>query len=221
MDKQKSKAGKVWKIIGIVAGSLILTYGLMVAVSFFAFMAEKHIEESPKKYVSAYHLRIEDGKKVMNRWYIKKDIDGWIEYLKIRNPGKKEEEIDYLTVYVYDSEKDAKAAYDKLYKQYVQYHYHWREYDNYFVSGIPGACDAEIITMFYLEENVIIKTDIEVIPWWAEPYDPYETEPTTVETIDRTNPAENAYDRSLLEEYICQHAGDIRDYMLNTVLEAE
>ena len=221
MNKQKSKAGKVWKIIGIVAGSLILIYGLLIAVPFFAFKAEKHTEESHKNYASDYHLRIDDGKNVMKRWWIEKNKDDGIESLEIRNPGKKTEEIDYLTVYVYDSDKDAKAVYDNLYEEYIKYDYGWREYDNYFVSGIPGVCDAEIFTMFYLEGNVIITADIEIISCWAEPFDPENPETTTVETIDTTDPAGDAYDRSLLEDYICKHASDVRDYMLNTVLEAE
>ena len=131
MNKQKSKAGKVWKIIGIVAGSLILIYGLLIAVSFFAFKAEKHTEESHKNYASDYHLRIDDGKNVMKRWWIEKNKDDGIESLEIRNPGKKTEEIDYLTVYVYDSDKDAKAVYDnkpeweKLVKRAMNCDYSW------------------------------------------------------------------------------------------------
>ena len=73
--------------------------------------------------------------------------------------------------------------------------------------------------MFYLEENIIIVTEVAVIDCWGTWID--ETEPTVTETFDTTDPAGGAYDRSLLENYIVEHADDIREYVLEEILTAE
>lgn len=219
MSKQKSKAGRIFMVIGIVAGSLILAFGVMLLVPFFALKAKQIEEVIPPKYASDYHLMIDTKAHVMNRWVIQKNKDHGDESLEIWNPSRKNDELDYMEFFVYDDAEDAREAYDRLYEMHKEYNYGWEDHDNYFISGIPGVCDAEIIEMFYLEENIIIVTEVAVIDCWATWID--ETEPTVTETFDTTDPAGGAYDRSLLENYIVEHADDIREYVLEEILTAE
>lgn len=219
MSKQKSKAGKIFMVIGIVAGSLILAFGVMLLVPFFALKAKQIEEVIPPKYASDYHLMIDTKVHVMNRWVIQKNKDHGDESLEIWNPSRKNDELDYMKFFVYDDAEDAREAYDRLYEMHKEYNYGWEDHDNYFISGIPGVCDAEIIEMFYLEENIIIVTEVAVIDCWGTWID--ETEPTVTETFDTTDPAGGAYDRSLLENYIVEYADDIREYVLEEILTAE
>ena len=219
MSKQKSKAGKIIMVIGMAAGGLILAIGMMALVPFFALKAKQAEDVTPPKYASDYHLMIDNKAHVMNRWVIQKNKDHGDESLEIWNPSRKNDELDYMEFFVYDDAEDAREAYDRLYEMHKEYNYGWEDHDNYFISGIPGVCDAEIIEMFYLEENIIIVTEVAVIDCWGTWID--ETEPTVTETFDTTDPAGGAYDRSLLENYIVEHADDIREYVLEEILTAE
>ena len=199
---------------------IICCTGLLAIVYFAIPLIALKVENSAKaniKYASSFDLPTGHKTRIeYNNWSVKKDYDNGKTYLYISNPREKMTEEDYLSYLVYDSSKNAKKAYDNYYKEYENYAYAWESGDQWFTSGVPGVCDAEIFRTYYLEDNIIIVSE-EVVSCWAESYEEGdETVPT--ESYDTTDPSCAYYNRTLLKSYVLEHAPEIRRFVIENIL---
>ena len=101
-----------------------------------------------------------------------------------------------------------------MYESYQDYCGDLEEGKNWFAGWEPGVCDASIYNMVYLEDNVLIMAELEIVSEWPEPW-PDEDEPDIT-----PEPVSAGYDRSILKDYVIEHAEDLKDFVLNKVLEA-
>ena len=153
-----------------------------------------------------------------------KDSEGWniwernekgVEFLQISNSGihGRHTAMDYLLFRVYNSEKDAKKAYEDLYREFKKFDKGrtWDEGENWFISEEPGVCDASITSMLYLEGNVIIWAEID-IRGCGETCETFETQETTETTV-------KVFDRSTLKDYILNNVPEIIRFVNEVILE--
>ena len=205
MKLSNSKNGSILLFAILVIATFIAVFGTAVLVSLNIKQAMKTTD-----YASAYDLNVGESRRgVLDKWYIEKHEEGDVVYLAISNRSQKEELVDYLSFVVYDTPEDAKNMYDNLYIEYEQYA--GDKDDNWFTFWVPGVCDAEIIRMYYLEENIIISADIEVLSAWAEP----------IEQVGTPSPESKQFDRETRKNYIIDNASSLRAYIHHDVLEIQ
>ena len=205
MKLSNSKNGSILLFAILVIVTFIAVFGTAVLVSLNIKQAMKTTD-----YASAYDLNVGESRRgVLDKWYIEKHEEGDVVYLAISNRSQKEELVDYLSFVVYDTPEDAKNMYDNLYIEYEQYA--GDKDDNWFTFWVPGVCDAEIIRMYYLEENIIISADIEVLSAWAEP----------IEQVGTPSPESKQFDRETRKNYIIDNASSLRAYIHHDVLEIQ
>lgn len=205
MKLSNSKNGSILLFAILVIATFIAVFGTAVLISMNIKQAMKTTD-----YASAYDLNVGESRRgVLDKWYIEKHKDNGVVYLTISNRSKKEELVDYLSFVVYDTPEDAKNMYDNLYIEYEQYA--GDKDDNWFTFWVPGVCDAEIIRMYYLEENIIISADIEVLSAWAAPID----------QVGTPSEGSDDYDRETRKNYIIDNASSLRAYIHHDVLEIQ
>ena len=116
----------------------------------------------PDKYATDYPLDVGESKSgIKGKWKIAKyETDDGAPYLSVYNPGVKENDnVDLLSFVVFDSSKEAKKYYDNEYKEYGEV---LDEGDVWFTAREADVCDADIVGMFFLKDNVIIYADLNI-----------------------------------------------------------
>ena len=156
---------------------------------------------------SDYDLDVGDeNPNILGEWSIKKKEDDGEVYLIISHHGECEEDMDYLAFTVFDSPKAAAKEFEEISDDLdgrIK-----DSGDNWLTAEMPDCYDATITGMYYLEENIIIYTMIDIISEW--PVDPdYEPEPV---------PDQYVFDRMELKDYILGNSPAIRDYVLDEIL---
>ena len=168
--------------------------------------------QEKKDYATGYPIEVKKhDRNVLDKWDIWKRQEKGVTFLQISCRGEKEEPMDDLLFWVYDTPEEAKYAYDNYYestKKYTSGKY-WQEDKNWFIGEEPGVCDATVIWMVCLEDNVIITGDIDVWSAWSENVsDGVQTDP----------PADDPGD-SELKEYVIKNSSKIKEYVINKILE--
>ena len=100
---------------------------------------------------------------------------------------------------VYDTEEQARAAYEEWYRATKSEHYVSEEGSNWFKGEMPYVSDATIHAMFYVEGNVVIIAELSCYSEWNG----------------------NSHDYSYREKYLVEHAPEIKDAVLDLVSESE
>ena len=72
--------------------------------------------------------------------------------------------------------------------------------DNYFYGDEPEVCDAGIVELLVLHDNVILATDLEVTDYW------FEDNPDAVT------------DRWYMMDYVLENTDELIDFLYNEVL---
>lgn len=232
--EKKSNKGLVAAliIVGCIFGAFVIAVTATIAVGVFYPLMEYRGEVKPtivkhdpepdsdpgtKKYATDYPIT--NGQtvhRVYDKWTVKKNKSDGVCYLYIWNPGQKEEYIDHLRFTVYDTAEDARESYEDIYDIYREYSqrvggYGWDEGKNWFTSEEPDVCDASIVEIVCVEDNVLIFADIEVTGEWG-------TWDNTDETTMTSASSAPVFDRSVLKGYVIGNSAQIRDYIVNTVL---
>ena len=170
------------------------------------------------RYASDYPMPIGDEDLSINgEWCIQKEYDNPVRqnentkraclYITSELRGTTESR-NYVKFKVYDTADDASSSYHE-WKTYCQEYGNGRfeEDDKWFISQVPGVCDAGIVSIYYLEENVMMEAEIDVWSEWATDPDE-ETQP----------PKEPIFDLATLREYVIDHATELRTFVLDEVL---
>ena len=211
METKARKSNKTVLVTGIIILGIITAVILAVLVSLPGTQGRKgkiRIFDNIR-YASDYDLEVgERGKSKDGSMTIWKSERDGVTYLRLWHAGKRESEIDYLDFLVYDSPSDARNVYDSIYEDYKQYNRDWDEGEDWFTSWEPGVCDASIVQMICIQDNVIITADIEIRSEWAE--DDIDTVTVPVATAD-----ENVFDRRSLKEYVILNAPEICSHVLS------
>ncbi|SCW66199.1 hypothetical protein SAMN02910456_02449 [Ruminococcaceae bacterium YRB3002] len=203
MEQQEVKKRRVRPVIWVILAAVVLLFALVFLVPVFA----RNLLPGMERYASDYDLEVGETKlKILGEWCIEKvDNDGVIS-LQIRNRSSREDNMDKLCFVVYDAAPVAHQEYLKLYdelKDCIQ-----EEGSDWFTAWMPNVYDAEILNMYYLEDNMIIYTELEVISEWPLPQDgEYES--------DRVS------DYTYLKDYIIYNNHEIRDYVINTIMPGQ
>ena len=214
-SKNKKKALiMIGAVIAALAGVLIIAT-IVVAV-LIPYMQYKSYSFKPdtvlrlnRKYATDYALEVDETRnRVCDKWNIRKRENDGEVFLSIWSPGQKEDIRQYLTFAVFDTDEEAQDAYDQQYSEYRQYIQ--EEEDKWFTAWRPDVCDAEIVSMFYLEDNVIITCDISVTGTMFCYSDEITPTPTPAPTP--------AFTRASLKAYTIENASELKDYVLNTIL---
>lgn len=206
-----NKKRKVSPVIWVIVSIAVIVAAVIVLIPVFAKAGVKisfdNIIPDTHKYASEYDLEVGKRKhSVLGVWTIRKAEHDGVICLDVYHPGTKDHERDYMDYLVFDSASDARKDFDKFHdklEDYIQ-----EEGDNWFTAWMPDVCDATIKSMFYLEDNMIISTDIEIYSEWTSAVDLPETTETTAPV----------FDRSLLKDYIFGNAPELRTYVLKTIL---
>lgn len=128
------------------------------------------------------------------------------DYLRITNWYPENEKRDYISYLVFNSSKDAKKYFSERYNSYVDCNAIFEDREkNWFIVEEP-VVDAEITTIYYLEDNVIIYTAVKYIS--------YETGSGNDESSNTTL----SFRESELKDYILDNASDLREYVLTEIL---
>lgn len=114
---------------------------------------------------------------------------------------------DWITYEVFDSSADARKSYEADYefiisrgeKRILSKGHGW------FIANVP-AYDAEIHTIYYLADNVVISADVTRI-----------AQMTTVETTKQQETTAPKVTRSSLSDYIIKNAPDLRRFVLTKI----
>lgn len=165
-------------------------------------------------YASDYDIPVGDTDTVLDIWRIEKCRKNNITYLAVSYSGKKlSDPLDYISYTVYDSAKEAKKEYNRRYKECKEYDRNFEEGENWYISEVPGVCDAQIDAIECIEDNVRIYAEIRIHGTWAQDIDedPGET----------TRPAKPVFDRSTLREYVLNNSKELKEYVLETILPRE
>ena len=221
MEQEVKKRSKKPLVIGLaITGALVIAAVAAVMIlpklSVQETKTKRRDKKPSHKYATEYDVEQDrttrkDGKP----WSIRKYEDGPQVYLSIWNGSHKEEALDYLSFRVYDSASDAKKAYKKTLEYYKSY----SDSDvvegfNWFTGWEPGVCDAFIYEMVYLQDNVIIYADLDIVSAWADDYW-YDDD----ETIETSVPTTTAFDRMSLKDYILDNSRNIQDYVIHDILD--
>ena len=214
MEQQKKK-NKTGLIITICSAALVLVLGAAVYLPLIIAKTNAkppHLFE--KKYVSEYDLDYgETAYKVYKNWNVRKyKPNSGSKYLDVWYSGEKSTAREYLRFRVYDSSSQAQKAFKNLYESYENYRGVDEEGENWFAGWEPGVCDASIYDMVYIEDNVLIMAELDIISEWPVSIDD--------EPEDTPEPVGTGFDRSTLKDYIFKHSEDLKDFVLNRVLDA-
>ena len=220
MKKETKNALIILLIVGgcIVTISLIVVAALAIWLPFIAAKEHQLVKE-PETTGIATEYPITNGqtvRRVYDTWSVKKNIDDGVCSLFVWNSGQRDEELEYLHFNVYDNEEDARARYEEIYEQFSEYSRRngdrgWDEGVNWFTSLEPGVCDASIVEIICIEDNVIISADIQITSEWGMVEEP--TESTT-----SPEPTESRFDISVLKDYVILHSAELKDYVINVIL---
>ena len=152
-------------------------------------------------YVTDYPLEINE-RNYMERghWTIRKRQDNFKGTYLYIDTSEHNGGISEYSYEVYDTEEQARAAYDEWYKETLSDQYIDSDGKNWFKGPMPYVCDAPINAMFYVEGNVII---IAELSWYSEWGDG------------------KGADYSYREKYLMEHAPEIKDAVLDLVSESE
>ena len=172
-----------------------------------------YTDDGSRRYATDYPIELKAQKRgFFDDWSIWKRQENGVIFLQISNSGKtgRETEIEYLLFWVYDSEEDAKKAYEGYYNESKEFDKgrFWEEGTNWFISEEPGVMDASIVWMNYIEGNVIISADLGTTSSWSKAKDP-----DTPSDSDRFN-------RATLKDYVLENHSDIRSYVIDVIMEA-
>ena len=220
MEQEVKKSSKKPLVIGLaIAGAVVIAAVAAVMIipklSVKETRTKRRDREPSHKYATEYDL--EAGKTeygVHNAWNVRKlENDGEV-VLDIWDSGHRETEIEYLDFRVYDSAADARKAY----KMTLKYYKNYSDSDvvegrNWFTGWEPGVCDAAIYEMVYLQDNVIIMTELNIVSCWTDDYW-YDDE-----TTETSAPTTTCFDRSTLQGYILENSKEIRDYVIHDILD--
>lgn len=176
------------------------------------------LDNKSKKYATDYPLDVKKTKNnVLGKWDIWKREENGVVFLQIDcGYSDREEERDYMLFWVFDTPSQAKDMYEEYYESSKKYDNgrYWEEGDNWFVSEEPGVCDATIVWMNCLSDNVIISTELDIWSSWSENVTNEEPE-----TTEETEVAEERFDTSKLKDYVIDNASKLEDYVLNEILK--
>ena len=214
MEQQKKKK-KVGVIFAICSAALVLVLGAAVYLPLvFANGNTNPPHLFEKKYVSEYDLDYgETAYKVYKNWNVSKyDGRSGTQNLYVWYSGKKSTAREHLSFRVFNSSSQAKKTFKNIYESYQNYRGVEEEGENWFAGWEPDVFDASIYTMVYLEDNVLIMAELEIISEWPEPITDEDNPVITPE------PAGTSFDRSTLKDYVVKHSDDLKDFVLNTVL---
>ena len=213
MEQQKKK--KTGLIIALCSAAFVLVLGASITIPLI--ITNKN-GNSPKlfekKYVSEYDLDYgETAYKVYTKWNVRKyKPNNGSKYLDVWYSGEKSTARDHLRFRVFDSSSQAKRAFKNMYESYEDYRGIDEEDDNWFAGWEPGVCDASIYSMVYIEDNVLIMAELEVISEWPVGLD---------DDVEITSaPRQPGFDRSTLKDYVLKHSDDLKDFVLDKVLAA-
>lgn len=214
MEQQKKKS-KVGLIIALsVLGSFIILLAAFLTPSLLAKSGSGKGTVFNKKYVSDYDFEWnKTDYKSHEKWNIRKvkDYDD-DKYLYLYCSGEKTNSCEYLDFKVYDSTLEAKSDYKEMYRKYRDYRGIDEEDKNWFIGWEPDVCDASILSLVYLQDNVIIIAELDIVSEWPEPW------PEEDEVIPTPVPAKPQFDRSTLKEYVLNNAEELRDFVLEDIL---
>lgn len=172
------------------------------------------------RYASDYPMPIGDEDLSINgEWCIRKEYDNPMcqkQYTKraclyiTSDLHGTTESRNYVKFKVYDTADDASSSYHE-WKTYCKEYGNGKfiEGDKWFISQVPDVCDAVIVSIYYLEENVMMEAEINVrseSEWVLGPEK--ETQP----------PKGPIFDLSTLREYVIDHATELRSFVLDEVL---
>jgi hypothetical protein len=195
-NKQKKKILilSVLAFIAALAVAGVIIYGTVINGSGVVY-----------NHATDYDCEIGEFAFLDDHWSLRKKEDNGVVYLDLWNPGLKDDVIaKRYSYYIYDSEGDARDAFDRRLNYYRDLDLNFEEGDNWFVSEDPYACDARVVFMRCIEKNVIIYCEVEC---WGE----------AAVSVDGDNP--NTYiDQTDLKDYAIKNSSKLRKYGLEDVL---
>lgn len=210
--KKKKKAGV---IITICSTAFVLVLGASVILPLIIAKGNANPPRLfEKKYVSEYDLDYgETAYKVYTKWNVRKyKPNNGSKYLDVWYSGEKSTAREHLRFRVFDSSSQAKRAFKNMYESYEDYRGIDEEGDNWFAGWEPGVCDASIYSMVYIEDNVLIMAELEIIGEW----------PVIVSDEDDTvitpEPVRTGFDSGTLKAYVIDNSEDLKNFVLNRVL---
>ncbi len=119
-------------------------------------------------------------------------------YLEIYTNQQSENKVTEYRYEVYDTDEQARAAYEEWYRATKTERYVDGEGANWFNGEMPYVDDATIHAMFYVEGNVVIIAELSCYSEWDG----------------------SSHDYSYREKYLLDHASEIRDYVMDMVMES-
>ena len=152
------------------------------------------------KYVSNCSLEINEIKYLeRGGWKITKRQDKKKgTFLEIYTNQKNGDATEY-SYEVYDTEEQARAAYEEWYRATKTERYIESEEANWFKGEMPYVDDATIHTEFYVEGNVVIIAEVSVYSEWDG----------------------SSHDYSYREKYLLDHASGLRDFVIDMIIETK
>ena len=162
---------------------------------------KEEIEEVTSNCVTDYNLEVNEAKFGVNGiWTIRKRRDrDKGTYLEINTNHKSGNTTEY-SFEVYDTEEEARAAYEEWYKASKHKDsYGENEEPDWFKGEMPYVSDATIDALFYVEGNVIIIAELSVYNEWNG----------------------NRYDYHYREKYVLDNASDMKDYIIGMVIQTK
>lgn len=213
--EQTKKKKKARVIITIFSAAFVLVLGASVILP---LIIAKGNEKPPrlfeKRYVSEYDLDYgETARKVYNNWNVSKyDGRSGSQNLYVWYSGKKSTTREHLSFRVFNSSSQAKKAFKNIYESYQNYRGVEEEGENWFAGWEPDVYDASIYNMVYIEDNVLIMAELEIIGEW----------PVIVSDEDDTvitpEPVRTGFDSGTLKAYVIDNSEDLKNFVLNRVL---
>ena len=150
--------------------------------------------------------------KVYKNWNVRKNNYNGPDNLYVWYSGEKSTAREHLSFMVFNSSSQSKKAFNNMHEHYQNYRGVEEEGENWFAGWEPDVCDASIYSMVYLEDNVLIMAELEIIGEW----------PVIVSDEDDTvitpEPVRTGFDSGTLKDYVIKHSDDLKDFVLNTVL---
>ena len=147
-----------------------------------------------------YDLGMNESKEGnLKDWHIAKVKDGDMTRLDVRCIWIYDDN-SYVTFYVYDSPQDAEKGYENMMELFEKYDAIMEVGDNYFYGDEPEVCDAGIVELLVLHDNVILATDLEVTDYWFE------------------NNPDAVTDRWYMMDYVLENTDELIDFLYNEVL---
>lgn len=220
MEQEVKKSSKKFLIIGLAAAGVVVIAAVAAVIILPKLSAKetrtkRRDREPSHKYATEYDIETDKTEYgVYKAWNVRKLENDDEVVLDIWNSGHRESEIEYLDFRVYDSASDARKAYKRTLEYYKNYSgSELVEGNNWFTGWEPGVCDAAIYEMVYLQDNVIISAELNIVSCWADDY--WDGD----ETIETSAPTTTCFDRSTLQGYIIGNSKDIRDYVLHDILD--